>query len=468
MATDGATVERLQVFLRDLSAEARGLLIAELERGVLRGDETPGYDVVLEQLRSVLRAGDKTSPRIAEGTRLFYKPLEPFLVDDVPEHQHPGRISRATLDPMWNWIRRDLLPDEADKFNEGVKQALAAKDTAKAEALTRAFQDRFAAKAVDAFNLAQRDERMRRRLFAQIGTPRATDDAGGLMRVLQARNTFAMMASKLPGYIDNLAGPKLDQAKALVDEVNASDRKLFMYALLFVMSRLAAPWQLIRLPIKAAGSDKAARVAETQYEVAVAIVLAEMERMIGELRADLKAKKLVAVIALLKFIHDAARGLRTELDLSVDSAWGRELAALRAQISDLLKTEIEVAPARARKLLRQRTANDIRPDSELDAVEVAETEALIEFVVACRHFGSELAISEVTQRTFSDLQQYLDSGMRPLIDALRNAGDADRKFRQSQVNASIRFCVKIFGPEYAAALDKAATVASRERHLATA
>lgn len=466
MATDGATVERLQVFLRDLSAEVRGLLVAELERSVLRGEESPAYDLVLEQLRAVLRASDKPGARLSHATRLFYKPLEPFLVDDVAEHQHPGRISRATLEPMWNWIRRDLLPDETDKFTEAVKQALAATDSAKAEALTRAFQDRFTAKAVDAFNLAQRDDRMRRRLFAQIGTPRATDDASGLMRVLQARDTFAMMGAKLPGFIGNLTGAKLDEAKALVDQVNGIDRKLFMYALLFVMSRLAAPWQLIRLATKAAGSDKAARVAETPYEVAVAIVLAEVERMIGELRADLKAKKLVAVITLLKFVHDAARGLRTELDLSVDSAWGRELAALRTQISDVLKAEIEVAPGRVRKLLRQRTANDIRPDSELDADEVAETEALIEFVVACRHFGSELAISEVTQRTYADLQQYLDSGMRPLIDALRTAGDADRKFRRSQVDASIRFCAKVFGPEYAAALGKA--VAVGERQLATA
>ena len=50
---------------------------------------------------------------------------------------------------------------------------------------------------------------------------------------------------------------------------------------LLVMSRLAAPWQLIRLGVKAAGSDTAARVAETPYGVAVTIVLAELERQVG-------------------------------------------------------------------------------------------------------------------------------------------------------------------------------------------
>ena len=52
---------------------------------------------------------------------------------------------------------------------------------------------------------------------------------------------------------------------------------------LLVMSRLGAPWQLIRLAIQAAGSDVAARVAETPFAVAVEIVLTDIERMIATL-----------------------------------------------------------------------------------------------------------------------------------------------------------------------------------------
>ena len=161
---------------------------------------------------------------------------------------------------------------------------------------------------------------------------------------------------------------------------------MFLYALLMVMSRLAAPWQLIRLGIKAAGSDTAARVAETHYGVAVTIVLADLERMVGELRDDLRSGRGVAVAALLKTIHDSARGLRTELDLPIDSTWGRALAALRAQIADLLRSEIESMPGRVRRLLRPRPSTEIRPNSVLDPDEVAETEALVEFVGACRYF----------------------------------------------------------------------------------
>jgi hypothetical protein len=49
---------------------------------------------------------------------------------------------------------------------------------------------------------------------------------------------------------------------------------------------------------------------------------------------------------------------------------------------------------------------------------------------------------------------------------LRHAGDADRGFRQSQVDAAVRFCAKVFGREYAALLGKAAEVASAAENKA--
>ena len=145
--------------------------------------------------------------------------------------------------------------------------------------------------------------------------------------------------------------------------------------------------------------------------------------------------------------------------MPVDSTWGRALGAIRAQIADLLRAEIESMPGRVRRLLRARPSTEIRPNSALNADEVAETEALVEFVGVCRHFSGELAIIEMTQRTFTELQQYLDSSTRALLDGVRHAGAADRSFRQSQVDAAVRFCAKAFGQEYAALVGKAAEVA---------
>jgi hypothetical protein len=459
MAGAETTVERLRQFLRELSPGARSLLIGELERSVLRGEEVTGADLVLQELRRILREQRDGTLRIEDSAQLLFKPLEPFLVDDRGDHKHPGRVARSSLEALWNWIQRDLLPNDANDLAADVSEAMLAGDRPRTERLARIFQDRVAAAIEATFSAAEDDEKIRRRTLQQIGTPRAGEELLALKCALKGRDVLASLSARLPLQIGNLANDQLEECKTLIESAAARDGELFLYAVLTVMNRMTAPWQLIRLGVKAAGSDTAARVAETHYGVAVNIVLAELERMVAELRDDLRSGQGIAVGALLKTIHDSARGLRSELALPVDSTWGRALAAQRTQISDLLRAEIESTPSRVQRLLRPRPSREIRPNSVLDPNEVAEVEALVEFVGICRYFAGELAINEMTQRTLTELRQYLDNGTRALLESLRHAGEADRSFRQSQVDAAVRFCARVFGREYAALLGKAAEVA---------
>jgi len=454
------TIERLQDYLRALTPPARAMLLAEFERSLLRGEDLGAAEIVLQELRRIVRDQQAGPPRIGHTARLFFKPLEPFLVDDLGQHRHPGRIARASLEPLWLWIGRDLLPRDTAEMDDLINTALQAGDEEKAQYLIRTLQDRAAAALTESMRTAATDEQMRRRILAQIGTQRAEEDAQTLRCVLKARDGLNAMQARLPVQVGNLSAKSLDEYKALIEKTGAPGTDLFLYSLLTVRSRLAAPWQLIRFGVKAAGSDTAARVAETPYGVSVNIVLSELERQVLELRDDLRSGRGVASGALLKTIHDSARGLRTELDLPVDSTWGRALSGLRGQIGETLRAEIESMPGRVRRLLRIRSAANITPQSTVDAQDAAETEALVSFVGACRNFAGELAINEMTQRAYSDLQQFLDGNMSSLLDALRQSGPGERTFRKSQVDVAVRLCGLVFGKDYAAQFARAAEVAA--------
>jgi len=86
MAGVETTVERLLKFLRELSPGARSLLVGELERSVLRGEDVAGVDLVLQELRRIMREQRDGSARLDEFAQLLFKPLEPFLVDDRGDH----------------------------------------------------------------------------------------------------------------------------------------------------------------------------------------------------------------------------------------------------------------------------------------------------------------------------------------------------------------------------------------------
>ena len=449
------TIERLRRYLGDLSPETRAQLIGELERAVLRGDDDSGAALVLTQLRRIARDERDGAPRVSHTARLFFRPLEPFLVSD-PEHNHPGRIARSSLEALWTWVRRDLLREQAKLLIDEVSEAQVAGEENTAEQKVRAFQGRVVEAVEQALQAAASNERQQRRMLAQIGTPRAAEELTTLRHVFKGRDALADLGDELPLQITNLSNGRLDECKALIEAVSGRSPDLFIYALLMVMSRLASPWQLIRLATKAAGSDAAARIAETPYAVAVSIVLAEIERQAAELRSDLRGGRGVAIGALLKSIHDGVRGLRTELDLPPDNAWARTIARLRAQIADTLRFEIENVPAKLQRVLRVRPGDSIRPNSALDPDDVAETEAMLKFIGICRLFAGELAVNEVTRRTFSSLESLLQRGTRALLESLRHADRDDRRFRQSQLDAAVRFCAQVLEPDLAAELKRAA------------
>jgi len=463
MTSGGAAVEKLREYLRTLTPEARALLVAELERPALYGEQAAGSGLILEELRRAIRERGQSVPRIGDAARLFFMPFESFLIDDAADHKRLGRIARVSLDTIWQWIGRDLMPAESKTLGEDINRALSEDDRTKAEQLTRALHDRAQQRIKEVVASVSGDDKARRRLAVQIGTPRALDDLATLAAILAHRDVLADLARRLPNHLRSFERDQIEGVKSLLEAATvqkipaAAKFDLFLYGSILVMSRLAAPWQLIRIATYAAESDDTGRIGETPFAVAVTIVIGELECMVADLRAELKAHR--PVTALLKTIHDVVRGLRTEIDLSGDSPWGRRLTAIRTEVSNLLKAEIETTPGRVRRLLRPRPAKEIVAGSLLDVTDVGDVETLVEFVGACRNYANELAVNEATTRSYSELQLYLESGAKVLLDALRHASDADRPFRQSQVDAAIRFCRVVFGADYAGLLAKASEIA---------
>lgn len=461
MANGGLPVDRLRDFLRELKPEARALLMNELERAAAKGNNLPGGELVLRELRALITPVSNPPPRVQRPSRLFFQFFEPFLTSAAEGARPRGLISRDSLEPIWEWLCRDLVPVESKAFSDEAARLLTLGDIANSERITRAFQDRVAHRIEEELDHAQADEKVRRRLSVQVGTPHALDDVREVLGILRARDALGVIGSRLPGQIRNLADEQLDNVKAVLESPVARNPHVLPYAVLLVLSRLGARWHLIRLAVRAAESDIAARVAETPLGIAVSFVLADVEQMVTGLRQALKTRRIGEAVNYLKDIHDFSRGLRTELDLSVESPWARQLSAIRADVSDLLKFEIDSIPGRVRRLLRPRPGKEIAAGSVVDQGDVVEMEQSLELLGGCRIYASELAMNEVALRVNSELQNYFDTGTPTLLEALRGAGPGDRAFRKSQLDAAVLFSAKLYGANYAGLLAKAAEVAGQ-------
>ncbi len=448
-------IDRLRDYLGQLPPKAQALLMREFERAIERGEDVAVANFVIEQLRMVVRApSEDATPRTADPMRLVFRPLEPFLVENAPTIR-PGQIRRSSLAPIWIWLTREGIPDQMRAFEATLHAPSDAADAPDIERAVRAIQ--IAISEVIAEATAPGSERQR--MLGRIGAPSVVEDIGPIGAVLRVREALDTLGNRLPGYMREFAESQVRSVTGSLNLPSLQSPQILPFALSIVMQRLSSRWQIVRLGIAVAGSDDEVRIAGTPFGVTVTMAIHDLSRVTSELRADIKRGQYKNITDHLKTLHDGVRGLRTEIDFRTDSAWGRQLAAIRADISNGMKSEIDGVPGRVRRILRQGPDKDVTANSRIDPTEVDETAALIEFVAVCRNYASELAINEVTLRAFTELQQYVETATENLVESLRTQDPKVRAFRQMQMQAAIRFCDVMFGPDYAMLMSKAAEMA---------
>ncbi|PSO32051.1 hypothetical protein [Bradyrhizobium sp. MOS002] len=448
------SIERLREYLAQLPPQAQALLMREFERALERGQDTAVATLVLDQLRKIVRkteADEAAPPRTDDLSRLLFQVLEPFLVE-AGAPIRVGQIRRSSLAPIWQWLGRDGAPDKLSEF-----EAALARTPVDSAGQVEALASKLQAVAADAiFELTGPGGGDKSRALARVGPPNVIEDLYSTGAVLAVREAIATLNEKLPRSLRAFGDAQIASVTAALNIPVLQTPQMLPFALSIVVQRMTAPWQIIRLAIKIAASDDEIRVAATPYGVAVTIALHDLSCVAAILRMDIKRGHFDNVAGNLKTLHDGVRGLRTELDLRNDSAWGKQLTSIRADISNALQSEIDSVPGRVRRILRQRAEKDIPPGARIDSTEVEETVALIDFVATCRNYASELAINEVTLRTYSDLQQYVERSTEQLVQSLRGADHKVRTYRQQQVQAAIRFCQVLFGDDYASLMSRAA------------
>ncbi len=431
--------ERLRDYLAQLPPQSQALLMREFERAIERGEDTIVANFVLEQLRQIVRGTDEyAAPRTDDPARLLFRPLEPFLIDgNYP--RRPGQIRRISLLSIWQWLNRDGAPRAGEPVPGRVGRACARPERVPgSKRRVHAFQ-RVAAGAIA--EIATPGMGGDRRALARVGAPDVVEDLLPIGAILQAREALDTFSGYGFRPITGFSGDtQIAAVGASLNVPALQTPQLLPFALSLIMQRLNAPWQIIRLAVKMAASDDEIRVAATPYGVAVTIALHDLAYLAACVRTDIKRGHFDNIAENLKTLHEGVRGLRTELDLRNESTWGASSSPLYGRRSPTrCNRRLTACPAGSGAFCASAPTRISRFASRIDPTEVAEVVALIDFVAVCRTYASELAINEVTLRTYSDLQQYVEQSTEALVQSLRGGDARTSAYRHMQVQAAISF-----------------------------
>jgi hypothetical protein len=336
--------DRIGDYLRQLTPQARGCLLIELERLETCGTEVPGASSLLENLRAEFRNSEKTHHRVANPSRHFFKPVETLLVDGAPEHENSGRIRRGSLAAIWEWVGQDLLPTMTAEYVAQMRPLIAADKQLEIRKAVAAFQTKVVTYLDNALGVPDGAARARCKLATYTASPAAYDDLIKTLSVLRVRDALAKFNEALPSSIQRFDDAKVLEVTRRLHAFGTTHTEEIPFALALVAKRLKIHWQLIRLATKAAPSKNAADVAATPYAIVVSMVLDRLEDSRSALCVALKHNRMLVAKEILIDIYDVEYALRVRIDGLDQCAWGSRLDRLMNSIAVLVEAEIARFP----------------------------------------------------------------------------------------------------------------------------
>jgi hypothetical protein len=354
MTQNETQIDRIRKYLQQLTLQERSHLLAEIERLQMYGDDMPGSDVILSELRAEFRQNAQAGDRLEPPARHFFQPLEPVLVDHAPERANNGQISRGSLSTIWEWMSHNLLRAMANDYTAQMKQAIAANNPQKARQVATDFQAKTVKYLEDTLASPDGARRVQAGLATYTSLPATFGDLTKMLGVLRARDALAQFNEALPPKIAKFEGAQLAKVRGLLDALSAKHAAAIPFALTIVARRLKTPWQLIRLATKTAPSKAAADIAAAPYAITVSMVLDQIDEKRWALRDALRSTRVVIARDILVAIYDIEYALRVRIDLD-GSDWGHRLDDLMQTVAAVVEAEVKRIPNDVQHVLGSRS-----------------------------------------------------------------------------------------------------------------
>jgi hypothetical protein len=362
---DEVPLDRIREYLGRLSSRARSNLLAEIERIQLYGDDIPGSETILTQLRAEFRTSGESHDRVGNPSRHFFKPIEALFVDRSPERANSGEISRGSVSAIWEWFNQVLLPTMARDYCDRMKLAIAKNDPKEIALLAAAFQSKVV-KCLEGFLAADSGVDAARTGLGQYTSSRASyNDLTKVLAAMRVRDAIVAFSDALPPEVKNFKGDVLNKTRGRLDAFAAKHPEAIPFALTIVAKRLKTRWQFIRLATEIARSRKIEDIKETRYAICISMVLDHLDERRLMLGQALKSNRIPLGKTLLANIYDIEDALRAGIERLDKSDWGQRLDELLAMVAADVKAELETLPEHTQHVLGSRARPRLRAASAL-------------------------------------------------------------------------------------------------------
>ena len=436
---DPTLKDRLAQFFAKLTPGTARKLALGLAREKLRGTALP-YDAILSGLRPKLVLAGEKRPGVADAFRQFCMPFEDLLENERRSVKQQGRICRTSIQPVWNWLTRELLPDAIPDLSKRIDEHALAGNEVELEAAVNVLHASTSAAILKALQAARRDPGKRRELEIQLGGEAVLDDAREMGEALAIAPALRMVQSSMPRRIADFEDDMVRFAHDVYKKVEIAHRDSAIYVALTIMGRLEQPWQILRLAKKLARQNSDALLSQTELAVLGETLLAQIEGIAARYSSQRPGTcDLDMMLKETSWFGRASKGFSTELDLRRMGEWGQRLLSARAGMSTAVSDEIArfehdlAAALPLHKIGMYGRSGPRRPDLT-GAPQTGPIQAMarnLRFLSAVTAVAEGIGLQSHCKAVRSEIDEYLSIYSDGLIEDMRLLRGAERRNAQS-------------------------------------
>lgn len=427
--------DRLVQFLSKLTPGSARQLVLGLEREKLRGTVLP-YETILSGLRPKLSQAGEAGPRVGDAFRYFCMPFEDMLIDEERGVKQQGRICRSSIQPVWTWLGRDLLPDALKDLSARISGHVLAGDQVELDAAVSVLHASASAAILKALQDARRDPAKHRALKSTLGGEAAMDDAREIAEALSVAPFLLNLQTSLPKPIAEFDEDMVYLARDVFKKVSGTHRDGAIYIALTVMGRLSQPWQILRLAKKLVRQSNDMLVSQTELGVLGEILLADLEAIATKYSSQRPGTHdLDMMLEETSWFGRASKGFSTELDLRRMGEWGQRLLAARGRMSAAVSDEMArfehslAAALPLQKVGMYGRSGPRRPDLTAvpQAAPVQSMARNLRFLNAVTVVAESIGLQSHCKAVRGEIDEYLLVYSDGLIEDMRLMGGAERR-----------------------------------------
>jgi hypothetical protein len=330
--------EMLRSFLGTLPEEIASRLAKAVEVDRLLDGSALPHDVILEGLRPSLRSLE-THGRTPTPLRLFCRPFEDLLVNTMRKEKQKGRIARAHVVPVWNWVSKTLLPAESASYGADIRKLVL--ERRYDEAVMRA--EPFWPLAADAVRKAVGSDMQGAR--TALGGDLAVADALEMAILLKSGSAICAVQALLPKPTSAMTDDLLHGLRRIYDHVIEIEADAGPFVSVVAMRRLAKPWEALKLALLITRQTQDTLLSTTDMGLAGDILLVDMEDSRSAIMAVRHpAFDADALIADLAKFTEISSAITKEVEILRKGKWGQRLLKDRAAVGAVMDGFMERAP----------------------------------------------------------------------------------------------------------------------------